>query len=176
MLDRILRRARFLELLLGPVDLRIADVVADEPVGVDREEDWALPAARVLERAPRRLVHRLHILAVDLDGLHSERDRALRDVLDRHVLPARRRLRPVVVLADEHGRNLPELRKIERLVERPDVGGTVAEEGDADAWFTAKPEGERGSDDRRKPSADDGIRAHVSAFDVIEVHRAAVPV
>src|SRR5207248_5445376 len=37
-------------------------------------------------------------------------------------------------------------------------------------------EGERSADDCRQPSADDGVRAHVSALDVIEVHRAAVAV
>src|SRR5439155_1594535 len=102
--------------------------------------------------------------------------RALRDVLDRHVLPARRRFRPVVVLAHEHGRNLPELREVERLVERPDVRGAVAEEGDADARLPAKLEGERRAHDRRQAAADDRIRAHVAALDVVEVHRAAVSV
>src|SRR5207248_8258930 len=103
----ILCLARLLELLLRAVDLRIADVMTDEPVGVHGEEDRPLAAARMLERAPRGLVDRFHVLAVDLDGLHPERGRPLRDVLDRHVLPAWCRFRPVVVLAYEHGGNLP---------------------------------------------------------------------
>src|SRR5215211_5521844 len=66
MIERILRLARLLELLLRAVHLRVADVVTDEAIGVHGEEDRALAASRMLERSARRLVHRLDVLAVHL--------------------------------------------------------------------------------------------------------------
>ena len=123
-----------------------------------------------------RVVDLADALAVDLHRLHAEGFRPLRHVLDRHVLLGRRRLRPVVVLADEDGRDVPELREVERLVEGADVRGAVAEERDGNARLVAELERERGPDDRRQPAADDGVRAQVPALDVVEVHRAAVAV
>ena len=82
----------------------------------------------------------------------------------------------MVVLADEDGGDLPELREVERLVERADVRRAVAEERDRDARLVAELEGERGADDRGQAAADDGVRAEVPALDVVQVHRAAVAV
>ena len=131
----------------------------------------------MLERVVRSLVDRLHVLAVDLHRPHVVRERALRHVVpDRRVLPARRRLRPVVVLADEDRLRLPELREVERLMEGADVRRAVAEEGDRDARLAAQLEGERGPCDLRQAAADDGVCAEVAALDVVEVHRAAVAV
>src|SRR5205085_2713177 len=115
--ERVVRR-RVLAVLLRAVDLRVADVVAVQALRLDVEEHWALAGARVLERLLRGVVDRLDVLPVDLDLAHVERERALRHVVPhRPVLPARRRLRPVVVLADEDRLRLPELREVERLVE-----------------------------------------------------------
>ena len=61
-------------------------------------------------------------------------------------------------------------------MERPDVGRTVAEEGERDARLLPELEGERGAGDRRQPAADDGVRSEVAALDVVEVHRPAVAV
>src|SRR6185436_7084025 len=144
------RLAGLLQHLLRAVDLRIADVMPDEAVRVHREEDRALAAARVLKRTPRRLVDRLDVLTVDLDRLHSEGDRALGHIFDRHVLPGRGRLSPVVVLADEDGWNLPELRHVERLVEGADVRGAVAEESDRDTRLCTQLERQRRAGDRRQ--------------------------
>src|SRR2546423_9099866 len=121
MFEWILRRARLRELLLRAVDLRIADVVSDESIGLDGEEDRPVAARRMVERAPSRLEDAFDMLSVDLDRLHPVRDGALRDVLDRHVLPARRGLGPMVVLTHEDGWHLPQLGEVERLVERADV-------------------------------------------------------
>src|SRR5207244_3765343 len=49
LVDRVLRLAQARELVLRPVDLRVADVVADEAVGLAEEEERAAAAARVLE-------------------------------------------------------------------------------------------------------------------------------
>ena len=100
----------------------------------------------------------------------------MRQVADRLVLRLGRRLRPAVVLADEYDRHLPELGEVHRLVEGADVGRAVAEERDRDARLAAHLEGERRADHGRQAAADDGVRAHVAAGDVVEVHRAAVAV
>ena len=130
----------------------------------------------MLERLARRLVDGLDVLAVDLDRLHAERLRALGEVADRRVLRLRRRLGPVVVLEHEDGGDLPELRHVERLVERADVRRAVAEERNRDARLAAHLERERGARDLRQAAADDGVRTEVAALDVVEVHRAAVAV
>src|SRR3954452_25438104 len=117
--DRIVL-GRVLAVLLRPVDLRVADEVAVHALRLDVEEHRAVAGACVLECLVRGVEHRLHVLAVDLDGAHVVRERALRHVVpDRRVLPAWRRFGPVVVLADEDGLRLPQLREVERLVEGP---------------------------------------------------------
>src|SRR3954462_1427000 len=166
-----------LAVLLRPVHLRVADVVPVHAVGLDVEEDRAFPGARMLERVLGRLVHRLAVLPVDLDRAHVVRERALRHVVPhRRVLPARCRLGPMVVLADEHRLRLPELREVERLVERADVRCAVAEERDRDARLVAQLVREARAGDGRQAAADDGVRAEVAALDVVEVHRSAVAV
>ena len=61
-------------------------------------------------------------------------------------------------------------------MERSDVRRAVAEERERDAGLASQLERERGAGDRRQPAADDGVRAQIPALDVVEVHRAAVPV
>src|SRR5687767_8218152 len=56
LVDRVLGLAQLLQLALGPVDLRIADVVAREPVGLHVEEVRALALTRVVERLDRRRI------------------------------------------------------------------------------------------------------------------------
>jgi hypothetical protein len=97
-------------------------------------------------------------------------------VADRLVLRLGRRLRPAVVLADEHDRQPPELGEVHRLVKGADVRRPVAEERDCDARFVAQLESKRCSDDRGQAPADDRVCAEVAALDVVEVHRAAVAV
>src|SRR5205085_1784048 len=173
-LDRIGGLLESMELVLVPIDLRIADVMPDEALGFAEQEHRALAVARMLERAGGDLVHLLDVLAVDLHRLHPERLGALAEVADRRVLALRRRFGPVVAFADEHGRNLPELSDVERLVERADVRRPIAEEGDCDPRLAAELEGKRGAHDRGQTAADDGIRPEIPALDVVEVHRTPV--
>jgi hypothetical protein len=128
----------------------------------------------VLECPPGDAVHLLDVLAVDLHDLHPEGLGALAEVADRRVLQLWSGLGPVVVLEHEDGRNLPELRQVERLVEGADVRRPVAEEGDRDTRLATELEGERRARHRGQAASDDGIRAEVAALDVVEVHRAAV--
>ena len=150
--------------------------MADEPVGLAEQEDRPLALARMLERAGGDAVDLLDVLAVHLHRLHPEGGGALGQILDRQLLVRRRRLGPVVVLADEDGRHLPELGEVQRLVECSDIRRPVAEERDPDARLAAQLEGERRTRDRRQAAADDRVRAQVPALDVVEVHRAAVAV
>src|SRR6266540_1576143 len=168
--------ADVLLLFLRPVDLRVTDVVAHEPVGVAVEEDRPLARTCVLERLLRCLVDRCDVLSVDLDRCHSVCLGALRQVADRRVLRLGRRLRPLVVLEHEDRRDLPELRHVQGFMEGADVRRTVAEERNSDARLTAKLERECRTGDLRQSASDHRIRAHVPALDVVEVHRPAVPV
>ena len=70
--------------------------------------------------------------------------------------------------------DLPELREVQRLVERAGVRRAVAEERDGDALLAAHLERERSADDAGHAAADDGVRAEVADLDVVQVHRAAV--
>ncbi len=176
LVDRVLRLAETLQVLLRAVDLRVADVVAGEAVRLGDEEHRTAAGPRMLDRLRGGLVDLADVLPVDLHRLHPVRLGALGHVLDRHVLLGRRRLGPVVVLADEHGRDIPELRKVERLVEGADVRRPVAEERDRDARLVTELERECGADDRGQPTADDGVRSEIPALDVVEVHRSAVAV
>ena len=143
---------------------------------IDVEEHRPVALARVRERLDGRAVDGLDVLPVDGDGAHAVRLGALGQVLDRQLLARGRGLGPAVVLADEERRHAPELRQVERLVDGADVGGAVAEERDRHARLVAELEGERGAGHGREPAAHDGVRAHVPALDVVEVHRAAVAV
>src|SRR5579884_1404659 len=165
-LDRVVL-GRLRAILLRAIHLRIADVVAFDAVGLDVEEHRPLARTHPLERVARRLEHLLDVLPVHLHRRHVERRRTLRHVVPhRRVLPARRRLGPVVVLADEERLRLPQLREVERLVERPGVRRAVAEERDRDARLVPQLEREPGTDDRGQAAADDGVRTEVAALDV----------
>jgi len=150
--------------------------VAGEAERLGEEEYRALPFARVLERPLGDVVDRLDVLAVDLHGRHAECLRAFRQILDGQLLLGGRGLRVMVVLADEDGRHRPQLREVQRLVERADVRRPVAEERDRHARLAAHLEGEGGADDPRQATPDDRVRAQIPALHVIEVHGAAVAV
>src|SRR5919201_6978344 len=152
-LERVLGLAGLAELLLVAVDLRIADVVPDEPVRVCEQEDGPLAVSRVPEGPRGRSMDGLDILSVHRDRVHPVGGGALAQIRDWKLLARGCRLRPVVVLADEDGRNLPELGEVERLVEGADIGCPVAEEGDRDPRLAAQLEGERRAGDRGKPAA-----------------------
>ena len=86
----------------------------------------------------------------------------------------RRVLHVKVVLAHEEDRQLPDRGHVERLVERADVGGAIAEEGHGDLIGAAQLSRPRGADGHRQVGADDRIRAEHVALRVGQVHRAAL--
>src|ERR671919_2957166 len=177
-LDRVLRVALALELLLVAIDLRIADVVAGQPVRPQMQENRPLAGECVLAGGQGRQMHGLDVLPVRLDQLHAVRLRPLTELIggERRVLPDRRRFRPGVVLEDEDRRHLPELGEVQGLVERPRVRRPVAEEDDCDALLVSELEGERGADDPGHATRDDRVRAQIADLEVVQVHRAAIAV
>ena len=169
-----MRLARLPQLLAVPVDLGIADVVADESVRAHVEQHGSLRES-VLAGPARGVVDGLDVLAVHVPVLHAVRLGAAAELLDgqRELLARGCRLGPAVVLEHEDRRHAPELGEVHGLVEGARIRGAVAEERHSDAPLALQLERERGADDRPQPAADDGVRAHVPALDVVEVHRAA---
>src|SRR5262245_50315711 len=99
-LDRILRLEQPPHLVLLPVHLRIADVVAGQAVGADVQERRPAARDRVLARLACRGEDRLDVLAVDLHFPHAVRGGTPTQLLgrQRQLLRRGRRLRPTVVL------------------------------------------------------------------------------
>src|SRR5690349_14620523 len=90
--DGIARLPQPLQLVLVAIDLRVADVVAGQPLRLAEQEDGPTTEACVLERVERCEVDCLDVLPADVNGVHPERQRALRQIRDRLVLRLRRRL------------------------------------------------------------------------------------
>src|SRR5690606_7340891 len=78
-----------------------------------------------------------------------------------------------VVLGDEHGRQVPHRREVERLQRGALVAGAVTEEGDPDPAGALHLGGQRGAADQRRPTTDDAVGAQHALAEVGDVHRAA---
>ena len=92
------------ELLVRPVERLVVLGVAVPPVGLALDERGAFSAPGARERAARRLIDGQHVVAVDGDAVEAVALRAIGDVVDRHALLERHRIRVLVVLADKHDR------------------------------------------------------------------------
>ena len=79
-----------------------------------------------------------------------------------------------VVLAHEHGREVPDLGEVDGFVEGADVGGAVTEEGDGDLAGVVELGRPGSAVGHAEVGADDRIAAHHPVFDAGEVHRAAL--
>src|SRR6185312_11266699 len=112
--------------------------------------------SRELKRLDGREMYRLDVLPVDAEGAHSVGGCTMGQVPNRLVLRLRRGLRPMVVLANEDDRQLPELSEVHRLVERPDVRRTVTEERERDARLLAHLECEGCTHSGRQAATDNG--------------------
>ncbi len=113
--------------------------------------------------------------AVDLDALHGVGRGAVDDrgVLGRVGVAGV--LAVLVVLADEHDRQRPHRRQVERLVERADVGRPVAEVGDRDLAVALELRRQAEPDGDRHAGADDAGAQHEAVRGVGDVHRPASP-
>ena len=90
-----------------PVVLRVALVVAAQPVRQALEQHRALAGARAGEEAAERLAHRQDVVAVHRLAVEPVRRDDVAHALDFRVRRARRELGEAVVLADENDRQLP---------------------------------------------------------------------
>ena len=174
-IDRVVGRPRR-DLILRLVRARIGARVPARPIGSRLDERRAAAAARAVETLASGEVHRVGVVAVDEDALQPVRRSAIRRrALDRGDRPDRRVFHVQVVLADEHHRELPDGREVQRLVERADVGGAVTEERDCDTLLAAVLRRPGGAERDGQMGADDRVRPHDAVTDVGEVHRPALP-
>ena len=143
-LDRVLLRP-LLEHVLRDVE-RV--VVHRMPLHAEREaldQGRSAAGASLLDRALRLAVHGEDVGAVDDDALEAVGGGAIGDVLDRVAEVRRRRIRPLVVVADVHDRQAPDAREVHALVRVASRGRAFAEPADGDALVAADPECERHS-------------------------------
>ena len=170
----------FRDFVRRPVGTHVALVVSPVPVGLRLDQRRPLAgtcAADRLARDPQRLQY---VVSVRDHAGHRVGIRAHRDVLDRLVLVLAREFSVEVIFADVDGGEVPQRRKVERLVKRALVGRPVAEEGDGHGAGAAPLELERGARGERDARTDDSIRAEEAELRVDHVQRttlgAVVPV
>src|SRR5438309_2322744 len=142
-------------------------------VGLHFNERRPAAAARTLDCSDRVRVDGLDVLSIDDEGRDLVGFRSLGEVVDRRRVAQWRVLGVEVVRDDQHERRVPDRRHVERFVERPDVGGAVAKEGERDARFGSHLEGHRRAECDRYARTDDGVRTDVALAEVDEVHRPA---
>src|SRR5437879_2242596 len=115
-------------LLLGPILSGIVRGRVDaKAVRHALDQRRTLTRARPLDRLARGRVDREHVVAVHLDPGQTVGERLLGDRLRVGLLLERYGDRPLVVLADEHDRHVPDPREVQRLVEVTLAGRAVAE-------------------------------------------------
>ena len=119
-----------------------------ERQALDQRRPAAL--ARLLDRALRLAVDGEHVGAVDDDTLEAVGGGAIGHVLGRVLEMRRRRVRPLVVVADEDHREPAGAGERHRLVRVAARGGALAEPADRDALLLADPERERAADRDRQ--------------------------
>ena len=148
-LDRVALRP-LLEQLARDVERVVVDGVALHAQRQALDQRRAAALARLLDRAPRLAVDGEHVGAVDDDALEAVGLGAVGEVLDRVLEVGRRRVRPLVVVADEDDRQLAHAGEVHRLVRVAARRGALAEPADRDAALLADPEGERAADRDRQ--------------------------
>ena len=127
--------------------------------------------ARLLDRALRLAVDGEHVGAVDDDAFEAVRLRAVGEVLDGVLEMRRRRVRPLVVVADEDDGQLAHAGEVHALVCVTARHRALARPGDRDALLLANAERERAADrdrEHRGQVADhrEQPEAHVGHVDV----------
>ena len=106
----------------------------------------AAARARLLDRVLRLAVDGEHVGAVDDDPFEAVGGGAVGDVLDGVAEVGRRRIRPLVVVADEDHREIADAGEVHGLVRVAARGGALAEPADRDALLVPDPESECAAD------------------------------
>ena len=173
--DRVLVLLPALELALRPVGAGVGARVAAVAIGQALDQRRAVAGARLGEGRLRGAVDLVGVVAVDHDLLEPVGGGAVAGrMLDRRDVADRRVFHVEIVLAHEHDRQLPDRGEIQRLVERADIGGAVAEEADRDVLVALVLRAQRGAAGDRQMRADDRVGAHHAVLRRGEVHRAAL--
>ena len=148
--------------------------MAPVPVGLRLDQRRPLAGACAGDRLARDPQRLQYVVSVDDHAGHRVGIRAHRDVLDRLVLVLAREFSVEVIFADVDGGEVPQRRKVERLVKRALVGRAVAEEGDGYGAGAATLELERGARRERDARTNDSIRAQEAELRVDHVQRTAL--
>ena len=105
----------------------------------------AAALTRLLDRALGFAVDGEHVRTVDDDAVEAVCLRPVGDRLARELEVSRRRIRPLVVVADEDHRESSDSGHVHALVRVAARGGALSEPADRDPLLFADPEGERRS-------------------------------
>ena len=123
----------------------------------------------------RGAIDHVGVVAVDHDLLEPiGRGAVAGRMLHRRHVADRRVLHVEIVLADEDHRQLPDRGEVQRLVERADVGGAVAEEAHRHVVLLLVLRAPGGAAGDRQVRADDGVGAHHAVLLGGQMHRAAL--
>ncbi len=167
-LDRVFL-APVLELLRRHVAGVVVLGVALHAEGLGLDQRRAAAAPRPLDRPPRGLVDRQHVVAVDDLARDAVGRGARRDVLDPHLPVGGRRVGPAVVLDDQHQRHLEHRGEVQPLVEVARRGAAVADVGEGHQVLALHAAGERHAGHHRDHRAEHRDRRHQAARQVAEV-------
>src|SRR6266403_835550 len=115
-------RAHLFRHVFGGIVLRVAH--APKSLGFDQNRPF--PSPRPLHRLLRCGIHRDHIIAVNNVALDPIRLRTVREILERHLLAHRCRIRPQIILKNQNKRRLLHGRKIQPFVKHSRRAAAVA--------------------------------------------------
>ena len=150
---------------------RVGPGVPSLPIGDRLDQRWPVATPRPVNCLRGAEVHVVRVIAVDHNRVETVRAGPIRRRMrDRRHEVDWRVLHIEVVLTHENHRELPHHCHVQRLVEGPDVGGPVAEEGDRDligASHLCRPGSPVGD---AQMSTDDRVGAHHPSGGIRQVH------
>ena len=142
-IERIVLRGPAIDFAVRHVRLVVVLGVTAAPIRHEFDQRDAAARSRAIDRAPRRLVHGEHIVAVGAIARDAIARRFVDELLRRALLGHRRRVCVAVVLRDHDERTVLHGREIDSLVKCARARRAVAEVDEADAIFAAHFERER---------------------------------
>ena len=139
------------------------------PVRFHFDEVDAFSTPRPLDRELRRFIHREHVVTVDGDGRNAVSLGLLSEVLHRELLFGRRRVGPLVVLADDHEWQPLDGGEVQSLVERAGRRAAIPDVNQSDAWLPAQLESQRDAGHHRDHVPEVRDLTQVAFLEVVEM-------